>query len=133
MLRLLLTTLLSFCLLFLKAQTTLSFCASVEKDGYCAFYNTKFITSPDSVTGKIYMLLRNPNGIGQKHVVYKIYNVDKEANETLLSTIEQNMEPDWIYAWQTGTFKSPGKYRVMVYTDGDELISNKSFEFFNVW
>jgi hypothetical protein len=133
MIRLLIFSFLITATYFTKAQTTLSFCTSVEKDGYCAFYNTKFITSPDSSTGRIYMLLRNPSGIRQKHVTYHIFTLDKNGTETLINKIEQSMEPDWIYAWQTGTFQSPGKYRIKVFTDAGQLLCNKSFELFNVW
>lgn len=124
---------LTFISLFLSAQTTLSFCTSVEGDGYCAFNNTKFITSSDSATGRLYMLLRNSNGIGQTHVTYKIFSVDKEGVETYQNAIEQNMEAQWLYAWQIGFFKTPGKFKVKVMSDDNKTICSKSFELYDVW
>ncbi len=124
---------LTFVSLFLSAQTTLSFCTSVEQEGYCAFNNTKFITSPDSASGRLYMLLRNSNGIGQTHVTYKIFAVDKEGKETYQNTVEQHLQPDWLYAWQINYFKSPGKFKVKVANDAGETICSNSVELFDVW
>ena len=88
------------------SQTTLSFCASVEKDGYCAFDNTKFITSPDSEEGRIYLLLRNKDGIGLTHATFKLFTIDKEGKETFMTSLDQDLSTDWIYAWKIGFFKS---------------------------
>lgn len=118
---------------FAQSQTTLSFCASVEHDGYCAFYNTKFITSPDSATGRIYMLVRNPAGIGLPRLTYEVYQLDKDGKEKLENTIVQTIEPQWVYAWQYSFFKTPGKYKIRVVNDAGEFICGKSFELFNVW
>jgi hypothetical protein len=116
-----------------QSQTTLSFCTAVEQDGYCAFYNDKFITSPDSSFGRVYLLLRNPNGVGVTHATFKIYELDKEGKETYQNSLDQTLETDWVYAWKIGFFKSPGKFRVKVENDAGEIICGKSFELFNAW
>lgn len=115
-----------------QAQTTLSFCTTVQ-DNNCIFNNTKFITSPDSVTAKIYMFIKNDRGFGTTKVSYELFSLDKEGTEKRVNSIEQKVEESWIYAWQPSLLNSPGKYRVKVYNANQELICNKSFEFFNVW
>jgi hypothetical protein len=119
--------------LLANAQTTLSFCASVEKDGYCAFDNTKFLVSPDSNMTRLYLLIRNSAGIGQTNVLYKMYTIESNGTEVHQHTISQNVEPQWIYGWQIGYFRAPGKYRVKVYNDSGELLCSNSLELFTTW
>lgn len=113
------------------SQTTLSFCASVEKDGFCAFDNTKFISSPDSIRARLYMLVRNPVGIGFSHLTYKLFTVDTNGKEEYQTNVEQNLQPDWIYSWQIGYFQSPGKYYVKVVNEAGTVICSKGFELFD--
>ena len=110
-------------------QTTLSFCAGIDNER-CAFNNTKFITSPDSTIAKIFMMVAGDNELplGSTKLVYKIYQLDKTGAETMINTIEQNIEANWIYAWQSAFFYTPGKYTVKVYSDTNRLLNNKSFE-----
>lgn len=112
------------------SQNTLSFCASVEKDGFCAFDNTRFITQRDSGYGRLYLLVRNPEGIGYSHLTYKLYEI-KDGKETYQNSIEQTLQPDWTYSWKIGYFRSPGKFNVQVVNDAGTVICSKGFELFD--
>jgi hypothetical protein len=113
-------------------QTTLSFCAAM-RDENCIFNNTKFISSPDSSTTEITMLVRNSSGLSTLTLNYKLFVLNGKGEEILLKTIPQTSQAEWIYAWQSNNFKSPGKYKVRVYNDKDEQVCSKSFELFDVW
>lgn len=114
------------------SQTTLSFCTGVD-NSKCQFNNTKFITTPDSTTARIFMMVSGANDIplGTTKLVYKIYNIDKKGNELYMATLDQEMKPDWVFAWYPYTFNTPGKYEVKIYNDATEMLSTKSFELFD--
>ncbi len=114
------------------AQTTLSFCAAM-RDENCVFNNTKFISSPDSSTAEITMLVRNASGLSTSNLNYKLYVLNGKGEEIFLKNIPQKAQAEWVYAWQANTFKSPGKYKVRVYNDKEEQVCSKSFELFDVW
>lgn len=120
------------CISVAHGQTSLKFCTGV--DNYkCQFNNTKFITSPDSTTAKIYMMVSGANDVplGTTKLVYKIYNIDAKGNELYMATLDQEMKPDWVFAWYPYTFNTPGKYEVKIYNDVTEMLSTKSFELFD--
>jgi hypothetical protein len=117
---------------FAHSQTQLSFCGAVN-DGNCTFNNTKFITSLDSLTGTVYMLVKNANGLSASKLTYKVFAVDNAGTEKLLDSLEQDIEANWIYAWKTATVPTPGKYKVRVYDETGKMVSTKGFDFYDVW
>lgn len=120
------------CVGVVHSQTSLKFCTGID-NSKCQFNNTKFITSPDSTTAKIYMMVSGANDIplGTTKLVYKIYNIDAKGNELYMATLDQEMKPDWVFAWYPYTFNTPGKYEVKIYNDAAEMLSTKSFELFD--
>jgi hypothetical protein len=113
------------------SQATLNFCASVEPNGYCNFNNIKFITSPDSTNGRIFMQVKTVGGspIGASNVIFKIYKLSGTGDEKFVTLMQQQIKPDWATAWMPGTFDSPGKYVVKVYNEADQVICSNKFEF----
>ncbi|MFN8323159.1 MAG: hypothetical protein U0T74_10925 [Chitinophagales bacterium] len=114
------------------SQTTLSFCAGIDNER-CAFNNTKFISVPDSSTAKIFMMVsgNNDQTLATGKLIYKLYSVNKKGEETYINTLEQSIQPEWIYAWQPAFFNTPGKYTVTVYNDANRILNTKSFELFD--
>ena len=114
------------------SQTTLSFCAGIDNER-CAFNNTKFISVPDSSTAKIFMMVsgNNDQTLATGKLIYKLYSVNKKGEETYINTLEQSIQPEWIYAWQPAFFNTPGKYTVKVYNDANRILNTKSFELFD--
>lgn len=111
-------------------QVSLDFCASVESTGACNFNNVKFITSPDSTKGKVFMEVKSTGvePIGAAMVLFKIYKVSKTGEEKFETMLQQNIKPDWLYAWMPYTFDSPGKFNVKIYNESDKLLCSKTFE-----
>ncbi len=114
------------------SQTTLSFCAGIDNER-CAFNNTKFISVPDSSTAKIFMMVSGNSDLtlASGKLIYKMYSVNKKGEEVYINTLEQSIQPEWIYAWQPAFFNTPGKYTVKVYNDANRLLNSKSFELFD--
>ena len=114
------------------SQTTLSFCAGIDNER-CAFNNTKFISVPDSSTAKIFMMVsgNNDQTLATGKLIYKLYSVNKKGEEVYINTLEQSIQPEWIYAWQPAFFNTPGKYIVKVYNDANRILNTKSFELFD--
>lgn len=113
------------------SQTTLSFCASINDNGYCFFNNNQFISSPDSVSQRILMQVKNEKTfLGTSKVVFKIFSVAKNGVETFESSTDQNVESSWIFAWVPHVFKSPGQYKVKIYNERDVLLCDKDIQLF---
>lgn len=115
------------------SQALLSFCTFVNNTSQeCVFENTKFITTPDSTHGRLFMLLRSAQPYGTSKLSFKVYGIDRFGAELYLRTVTQDVEPNWQNSWQPSVFTSPGKYMIKVYKgDSDTLITTRGFEFFN--
>lgn len=117
------------CVTGIYSQTLLSFCTAVDpQSGYCVFDNMKFITSPDSTSARIYMKISNASGFASDSVMFRIFSVGKDGEETYSHSIVQKIEKDWDMCWQNEKFNSPGTYLIKVYNDTGLLICSKSFE-----
>ena len=115
-------------------QTALRFCGAISpENGYCIFNNTKFISSPDSASERIYMQIKNPRGLSSDKVTFKIFSVGKGGEETFSHSLVQNIQKEWDSSWQPEIFDSPGTYLIKVYNDADLLICSKSFELLKYW
>jgi hypothetical protein len=111
------------------SQTTLSFCAGVDKD-YCFFNNTQFITEKDSTKALIFMMVKNPYGFNTSALYFDIYSIEKEGRETFETRITLNAGNDWTWAWQPYKFSTPGRYRVTVLNIQQQPLATKQFELF---
>lgn len=111
------TTLLSvLCMLMAcvgTAQTSLKFCVEAGKDGNCKSKSTDFTIS--SAGGTITFMLKNDKGLSVSKVAYKIYRLTEDGKENYNTTIEQDVQGNWNYAWEEAVFYDPGTYKVMVY------------------
>jgi hypothetical protein len=114
------------------SQSSLSFCTFVNSANQeCIFENTRFITTPDSTHGRLFMLLRSAQVFGTTKVTFKVYGIDRFGAELFLFSLSQDVQAEWMNSWQPAVFTSPGKYMVKVYKDETTLITSKGFEFFN--
>lgn len=114
------------------SQYSLSFCTFVNSANQeCVFDNTKFITTPDSTRAKIYMMMRSTQLFGTTKFTFKLFAIDRLGAEVAINTIVQDVQSDWMNAWQPAIFTTPGKYLVKVYKDDGSLITSKGFELFN--
>ena len=71
-----------------QTQASIQFCTTVQDD-YCVFGNTKFISQPDSLHARLFMMVRNEQGFGSAKLVFKIYAVAKDGTEKFKTSIDQ--------------------------------------------
>jgi len=116
------TTLLSvLCMLMAcvgSSQTSLKFCVEAGKDGNCKSNSSHFTIS--SAGGTITFLLKNEKGLGTTKVAYKIFKLTEDGKANFNNTIEQDLQPNWNYAWEEAVFYDPGTYKVMVYNSSGQ-------------
>ena len=103
------------------SQTVLKFCGESDSVGTCKTESPQFLISKDG--GTISFLLKNENGLGTNHVVYKIYKLDEDGKEIYNSDLDQKVSSAWTFAWEDAIFYDPGTYVVKVY----DLAGKESF------
>ena len=77
------------------------------------------------------MMMKGTQLFGTTKFTFKLFAIDRFGAEVPINTIVQDVQPDWMAAWQPAIFNTPGKYMVKVYKDDGSLITSKGFEFFN--
>lgn len=125
-----LTCLTLFCFINAKSQATVRFCATVYQNGECVMQNTKFFSSQDSITQKVSMLAANQQGFGTDSLFFEMSSIDKNGVEKFYSSLSQGVENDWIYAWKTVYFETPGRYVVRVLNRKKQVQSQGTFELY---
>jgi len=113
-----------------KSQATVRFCATVYQNGECVLQNTKFFSSQDSITQKVSMLAANQQGFGTDSIFFEMSSIDKNGVEKFYSSLSQGVENDWIYAWKTVYFESPGRYAVRILNRQKQLQAQGTFELY---
>lgn len=92
--------------------------------------NTKFFSTPDSITQKVSLLATNLQGFATDSLFFEMKSIDKNGVEKFYSSLSHGVEKDWIYVWKTVYFDSPGRYTVRVLNKEKMLQSQGSFELF---
>jgi hypothetical protein len=117
---------LTFVLIFGAASSlqsqTLYFCEDVDDDGY-AINSSSTFTIP-SGGGWLKFLLRMGYEVGTYKVYYDIYRIESGGKETFETTIDQDVEPEWVWFWKKVTFYDPGNYKVYVYDGNDNFLTS---------
>ena len=124
--------LLSVCALVLctsvSAQSKLLICAGVNEEGNCFLNNSKYITSPGKEDGLFFMMVSSQNGLNTSAVDFKVYTINKSGEETLTKTMRQEVGADWVFAWKSEMFASPGKYSVVIFDNNGNQLDKQLFE-----
>jgi hypothetical protein len=92
--------------------------------------NNKFFSSPDSLLQKVSLLASNVNGFNTDSLHFVMNSIDKNGQEKFYSRLDQSVQSDWIYVWQSVYFNSPGRYSVRVFNRQDVLQAIGTFELF---
>ncbi len=111
-----------------NAQSKLSICAGVDGEGNCYLTNSKYITSPEKEDGLFFMMVSNRQGLNTSAIDFKVYNVNKSGEETLAKSMRQEVGADWVFAWKSELFASPGKYNVVIFDNNGNQLDKKLFE-----
>lgn len=101
---------------------TVEFCENVTQDGKAVSSSTLFNIEPQG--GSLKVLTTLPHKLGTSQVVYDIYLVDANGDESYDNTIYQDTEADWTWFWKEVIFYKAGRYNVYVYTADREFITS---------
>ena len=61
-------------------------------------------------------------------IIFKIYRIEKGGTEKFETMLQQDIKPEWYFAWMPSMFSSPGKFNVKIYNESDQLLCSNSFE-----
>lgn len=111
-----------------QAQSKLSICAGVDGEGNCYLTNSKYITSPGKDDGLFFMMVSNQSGLNTSGIDFRVYTINSNGEETLSKSVRQEVGGDWVFAWKSEMFASPGKYSVEVLDNNGNKLDKKSFE-----
>jgi hypothetical protein len=70
-----------FCFTNAKSQASVRFCATVYQNGECVMQNTKFFSTPDSITQKVSLLATNLQGFATDSLFFEMKSIDKNGVE----------------------------------------------------
>jgi hypothetical protein len=76
------------------------------------------------------MLAANQQGFGTDSIFFEMSSIDKNGVEKFYSSLSQGVENDWIYAWKTVYFESPGRYAVRILNRQKQLQAQGTFELY---
>lgn len=107
----------------LQAQK-LYFCEDVDEDGYPENESSSF-TIPSS-GGWLKMLVKLDDEVDCSQVKYVIYKVTRNGKEKYSTTINQDVEENWVWFWKKITFYDDGNYNVYVYDEYDNFLTSGS-------
>ena len=96
---------------------SLKFCEEVNSEGEPVKQITVFSIEKGK-GGTLKFLTKLPFSISTKSVLYEIYTVDGEGNETYKRNIKQDVNPAWMWFYKDVKFTEAGTYNIKVY-DGD--------------
>jgi hypothetical protein len=98
-----------------QAQT-ISFCKSVKENGEMVSPSPTFGIPKQG--GVIYMLVNLEKKVDAEKIVYKVFKVSNEGDQTLDQTLNDIVKPEWLWFDHELIIRSPGNYIVYVYKDG---------------
>jgi hypothetical protein len=114
----------------LAAQSKLSVCAGIDGEGNCYLSNSKFITSPGKEDGVFFLMVNNAGGLNTNAIDFRISSVNNKGEEILMRSVRQEIGADWIFAWKSELFNSPGIYSVSIFDANGLQLDKKMFELF---
>lgn len=116
--------LLSACiwLQFAAGQNTLRICSYVDNNGKTTTAQNIFTIREGD---ELKMLLNSENAIETSRLDYKVYNVSSSGYTSYSTTISQDAEANWVWAYKGIVFHSSGFYLIKVYKrDGTYMCEN---------
>ncbi|MGE3825975.1 MAG: hypothetical protein AB7G44_17260, partial [Bacteroidia bacterium] len=117
--------LLFFCL-FLHSVTfsqTITFCNKLNAEEQCDKSIKKYYFSSDK-GAPIFAVVRLPSEIGTTQVLYKLYRFGEDDEEIYMTTLTQNVIPEWKTFYKQIVFTRESGYKVYLYTDKGQLITS---------
>jgi hypothetical protein len=113
-------------LLFVNIVTfsqTITFCNKLNADEQCDKGIKKYYF--DSEKGApIFAVVRLPEEIGTTQVLYKLYRYGEDDEEIYMTTLTQNVIPEWKTFYKQIVFTRESGYKIYLYTDKGQLVTS---------
>lgn len=113
-------------LLFVNVVTfsqTITFCTKLNADEQCDKGIKKYYYSSDK-GAPIFAVVHLPSEIGTTQVLYKLYRFGEDDEEIYMTTLTQNVIPEWKTFYKQIVFTRESGYKIYLYTDKGQLITS---------
>ncbi len=111
-------------LLFINVVTfsqTITFCNKLNANEQCDKSLKEFYF--DSEKGApLFAVVRLPSEVGTSQVLFKLYRYGEDDEEIYLTTLTQNVIPEWKTFYKQIVFTRESGYKIYLYTDKGQLI-----------
>ena len=124
-----------FCIYFFSATAsaqTITFCNKLNADEQCDKGIKKYYFSSDK-GAPIFAVVRLPSEIGTTQVVYKLYRFGEDDEEIYMTTLTQNVIPEWKTFYKQIVFTRESGYKIYLYTDKGQLITSAEISILEVF
>lgn len=113
-------------LLFVNSVTfsqSISFCAKLNASEGCDKTIKKYYFTSDK-GAPLYAVVNLPHEIGTTQVLYKLYRFGEDDEEIYMTTLTQNVIPQWKTFYKQIVFTRESGYKIYLYTDTGKLITS---------
>jgi len=97
-----------------------SFCESVLDDGQMVNQSNTFAITQKG--GTIHMLITLEDKVGVSKVIYKVFRVSDKGDQYIDQSLEDIVDPKWMWFHHELIIRSPGNYMVYVYPENSTKI-----------
>jgi hypothetical protein len=114
-----------FCLLLnvVTFSQTISFCNKLNAEEQCDKSSKKFYIQSDKGAA-LFATVHLPGEIGTTQVLYKLYRFGEDDEEIYMTTLTQNVIPQWKTFYKQIVFTRESGYKIYLYTDKGQLITS---------
>lgn len=113
-----------FCLLHVVTfSQTITFCNKLNANEQCDKSIKEYYL--DSEKGApVFAVVRLPAEVGTTQVLYKIYRYSADEEEIYMTTLTQNVIPDWKTFYKQIVFTNESHYKIYLYSNKGQLITS---------
>lgn len=112
--------------LFMNGVTfsqTISFCTRLNAEEQCDKSGKKFYIQSEKGAA-LFATVRLPSEIGTTQVLYKLYRFGEDDEEIYMTTLTQNVIPEWKTFYKQIVFTRESGYKIYLYTDKGQLVTS---------
>lgn len=111
---------------------TISFCGKLNANEQCDKAQKKFYISSDKGAA-IFAVVRLPEEVNTTQVLYKLYRFGEDDEEIYMTTLTQNVIPEWKTFYKQIVFTRESGYKIYLYTDKGKLLSSAEISILENW
>ncbi len=102
---------------------TITFCNKLNAEEQCDKSARKFYIQSDKGAA-LFASVRLPSEIATTQVLYKLYRFGEDDEEIYMTTLTQNVIPEWKTFYKQIVFTRESGYKIYLYTDKGQLVTS---------